>query len=112
MKSALQILMLVTFASLVSYGQQSDKPPSRAEKPAPSSASTPQTPGEQPAQPQPQRAQPESPAQQRRSETAAEEGSLRPIHFDMPRIPPVQTHHETHFNGKLLRYTPPPGRSP
>ncbi|HTD21115.1 MAG TPA: hypothetical protein VK738_00515 [Terriglobales bacterium] len=112
MKFALQILMLATFVSLAGYGQQSDKPPSRAEKPAPSSASTPQTSGEQPAQPQPQRVQPESPAQQRTSETAGEEGSLRPMHFDMTEVPPVQTHHEIHLNGKLLRYTATAGRLP
>lgn len=34
------------------------------------------------------------------------------MHFDMAEVPPVQTHHEIHLNGKLLRYTATAGRLP
>lgn len=34
------------------------------------------------------------------------------MHFDMTEVPPVQTHHEIHLNGKLLRYTATAGRLP
>jgi len=120
MKSLLQILMLATFVSLASYGQEKNPPPSRVQKTAPSNVSNPQTPAEEPPQEtQPRKLevrpqQSESAAQQSRTAEAVpgETPPLRPMHFDMAEAPPVQTHHEIHVDGKLLRYTATVGRLP
>jgi len=113
MKSALQVLMLATFVSLISYGQEKTPPPSRAEKTSSTSASNPQTAGEQPL-PTAQRAQqPESSTLPRTQEaTSGDRPSLPPMHFDMTEASPVQTHHEIHLNGKVLHYTATAGRLP
>jgi len=120
MKSLLQMLMLAIFVSLASYGQEKNPPQSRVQKTAPSNVSNPQTPAEEPpqeAQPrrlevQPQ--QPESAAQQSRTAEVfpGETTPLRPMRFDMAEAPPVQTHHEIHVDGKLLRYSATVGRLP
>jgi len=124
MKSLLQALLLVTLVSLFSYAQEKTPPPSRVQKTPPSTAANQQTPSElpqqpaQPSQPQTQRrseaqaVQPESTAQQRTTETSPDGPTLRPMHFDMAEVPPVQTHHEIRINGKPLRYTATVGRLP
>jgi len=120
MKSALQVLILTAFVSLGSHGQQTNPRPSRVEKTAPSSVSNPQTSAEEPPQEaQPRRLevqppQPESAAQPSRTAEAfpGETSPLRPMHFDMAEVPPIQTHHEIRVDGKLLHYTATAGRLP
>ena len=120
MKSLLQALLLVTLVSLFSYAQEKTPPPSRVQKTPPPTAANQQTPSElppQPSQPQTQRrseaqaVQPESTAQ-RTTEASPDGSTLRPMHFDMAEVSPVQTHHEIRINGKALRYTATVGRLP
>ena len=37
---------------------------------------------------------------------------MRPFHFDMAEVPPVETHHTISIGGKVLRYTATAGRLP
>ena len=121
MKSGFRTIMLALLASLICYGQETTPPPSRVQKKPPATAPSSQTPSEPPPQAQAPPSQrrseatpSERPGQQQRAEAAAGEemAPTQPMHFDMAEVPPVQTHHEIHIDGKLLHYTATAGRMP
>src|SRR5438874_6210981 len=94
-------ILLISFQI---FGQQSNPPRQRVERTPPPNTPTTQTPTEQPPQTQeprtartPQSEQtpattPSTPVRTEPSE-GGEGQQLRPMHFDVTEVPPVQTHH-------------------
>jgi carboxypeptidase C (cathepsin A) len=108
---------------IVNAAAQQPRPPAqRVQKTSPSEQVTPpQTPTEQPPQQEQQRLpeeRPSTPAQPPTEQPQPEvpgfrsPESLRPMHFDMHEVPPVQTHHTINIAGKTLHYTATAGRLP
>src|SRR5215469_5005038 len=107
--------------SLLAFGQQANPPRQRVERTPPPNTPTTQTPSEQPQTQEPRTARtpqeqapvttPSTPARTEPSE-GGEGQQLRPMHFDVTEVPPVQTHHSIRVGGRELRYTATAGRLP
>lgn len=122
MKSIFLTIMLALLASLLTYGQEKTPPPSRVQKTPPAAAApSAQMPSElpppsqtPPSQRRSEATPSERPGPQRTPEVPAGEEMppVQSMHFEMAEVPPVQTHHELHIDGKTLRYTATAGRLP
>ena len=116
------VLVPAVLISLLAFGQQSNPPRQRVERTPPPNTPTTQTPTEQPPQtqeprtartPQAEQAPATTPSAPARTEPSEGEGpQIRPMHFDMTEVPPVQTHHSIRVGGRELRYTATAGRLP
>ena len=116
------VLIPAVLISLLAFGQQANPPRQRAERTTPPNTPTTQNPTEQPPQTQeprtartPQEQAPATtPSTPARTEPAegGEGQQLRPMHFDVTEVPPVQTHHSIRVGGRELRYTATAGRLP
>ena len=116
------VLVPAVLISLLAFGQQSNPPRQRVERTPPPNMPTTQTPTEQPPQtqeprtartPQAEQAPATTPSAPARTEPSEGEGpQIRPMHFDMTEVPPVQTHHSIRVGGRELRYTATAGRLP
>src|SRR5207302_10757494 len=117
------VLAPAVLISFLAFGQQANPPRQRVERTSPPNTPTTQTPTEQPPQTQeprtartPQAEQPPSTTPSTPARTEPSEGGegqqLRPMHFDVTEVPPVQTHHSIRLAGRELRYTATAGRLP
>src|SRR6059058_3472667 len=117
------VLVPAVLITLLAFGQQSNPPRPRVERTPPPNTPTTQTPTEQPPQtqeprtartPQAEQAPATTPSTPARTEPSegGEGQQLRPMHFDMTEVPPVQTHHSIRVGGRELRYTATAARLP
>jgi len=117
------VLAPAVLISLIAFGQQANPPRQRVERTPPPNTPTTQTPTEQPPQtqeprtartPQAEQAPATTPSTPARTEPSegGEGQQLRPMHFDMTEVPPVQTHHSIRVGGRELRYTATAARMP
>jgi carboxypeptidase C (cathepsin A) len=101
--------MLALLFSVSSLSQQSSS--SQPNEPAKGKKSKPE-----PAQPAPETKPQEPPAPAAKPEppreTPAGKQDDKEEHYDMTEIPPVMTHHQITFDGKVLKYTATAGRLP
>ena len=116
------LIVLLALISCSVFGQQSNPPQQRVQRTPPPNTPATQTPTEQPPQTQEPRTArtseqaqpaPQTPAQRTPEPSEGAEGQqIRPMHFDMTEVPPVQTHHSIRVGGRELRYTATAGRMP
>ena len=116
MRRTLLALAMVFLPVLILAQEPSAPPETKQTPPRKSSAQTAATPTQNPSE-RPQREEREAkpstpPTQPETTQPGGPGEGIRPMHFDMAEVPPVETHHELSIGGKVLRYTATAGRLP